>query len=614
MPDPTPDPVPSSSGFLVRLLAGAVAVTCLAVATGFWWSHRHGRTPDPVDQPKPVAAPPTDGAKGDGPPFADWPKAAPDLVLVLSGQTYGYLQPCGCSRPQQGGLERRYNFIQQLKAKGWHVVALDVGDVLPKPAEVGQVPVPPAQTYKKYEYAMKAYMEMGYAAVGLGEYDFKMDPFQLLPRYALNHPDKPPFLLAGNVMGAERDGAGKVTKATRREDFFGTVTGKPDGRDAVGVGVVVAEKDKLPFGVIGLTAPSVANAITKDGKEGPYHFEEYGKHLKSALEAFGKHPAKPELNVLLLQGTSTEAQQAAMDFPQVQIVACLSDSSEPPGVPLENETTKQLVVQTGWKGRYVGVVGVFKTPKGFDFKYQLVPLGEEYQTPANPDAEKANKALRLLEEYAKDVKDGDLLKSFTEKRQEHPVQLKFPKADLKYIGSAACAKCHANEFKVWSEHKHSHAYEALEKLAKRPGLQHFNGECLVCHTTGFRYQTGFEGKEKTPLLLNNGCENCHGPGSAHAAAPKSAEYIAAMLPWRLGPDDKLPPKATLEKYGNLPETERAKDATMPAATKNLVNVRIAAVCKQCHDGDNDPKFDPWVYLPKIYHSNMKAAGLPGNIK
>ena len=43
-------------------------------------------------------------------------------------------------------------------------------------------------------------------------------------------------------------------------------------------------------------------------------------------------------------------------------------------------------------------------------------------------------------------------------------------------------------------------------------------------------------------------------------------------------------------------------------------MRIAAVCMRCHDGDNDPKFDAWTYLPKIYHSNLKQAGLPGNIK
>src|SRR5262245_58717521 len=56
-----------------------------------------------------------------------WTK--PDLVLVLSGQQHGYLLPCGCSRPQYGGLERRHNLIQILKDRGWPVTAVDLGDI-----------------------------------------------------------------------------------------------------------------------------------------------------------------------------------------------------------------------------------------------------------------------------------------------------------------------------------------------------------------------------------------------------------------------------------------------------------------------------------------------------
>src|SRR5262249_32731323 len=59
--------------------------------------------------------------------FQGWTR--PDFVIVLSGQQYGYLLPCGCSRPQKGGLERRYNLIQLLEKRGWPVVSVDLGDV-----------------------------------------------------------------------------------------------------------------------------------------------------------------------------------------------------------------------------------------------------------------------------------------------------------------------------------------------------------------------------------------------------------------------------------------------------------------------------------------------------
>src|ERR1700741_4805425 len=66
-----------------------------------------------------IAAPPTgpsdkEPTVGDRPLFDSWPgKGAqkPDAAIILTGQTVGLLQPCGCSRPQKGGLERRMQFI-----------------------------------------------------------------------------------------------------------------------------------------------------------------------------------------------------------------------------------------------------------------------------------------------------------------------------------------------------------------------------------------------------------------------------------------------------------------------------------------------------------------------
>src|SRR6266852_368051 len=59
--------------------------------------------------------------------FRNGPK--PDVAVVLSAQQYGYLQPCGCSEPQKGGLARRFNMIQGLRKRGWEVVAGDLGDI-----------------------------------------------------------------------------------------------------------------------------------------------------------------------------------------------------------------------------------------------------------------------------------------------------------------------------------------------------------------------------------------------------------------------------------------------------------------------------------------------------
>ena len=80
-----------------------------------------------------------------------WEK--PDLTLILTAQQHGYLLPCGCSRPQVGGLERRYNFIQALKTNGWNFTAFDLGDLSQKQ---GPVSLPNEQGLIKYRYAMNA--------------------------------------------------------------------------------------------------------------------------------------------------------------------------------------------------------------------------------------------------------------------------------------------------------------------------------------------------------------------------------------------------------------------------------------------------------------------------
>src|SRR5262245_48853676 len=102
---PSTEPMPSR----VRTLAAVVLPLGLAASL---FAYRLALPPEAA-----VAADePAYGAKKAGPiaiDFSDWPKdRKPDLVILLSGQTHGYLQPCGCSRPQLGGLERRYNLIE----------------------------------------------------------------------------------------------------------------------------------------------------------------------------------------------------------------------------------------------------------------------------------------------------------------------------------------------------------------------------------------------------------------------------------------------------------------------------------------------------------------------
>lgn len=97
----------------------------------------------------------------------------------------------------------------------------------------------------------------------------------------------------------------------------------------------------------------------------------------------------------------------------------------------------------------------------------------------------------------------------------------------KYIGAEGCKKCHktvkqGNQFKVWSESKHSQAYETLKgakaaEIARQKGLKtaaYEAPECLKCHITEFDVAPEMLSIKYTPQMGVQ-CESCHGAGSLY---------------------------------------------------------------------------------------------------
>ena len=473
--------------------------------------------------------------------FRDWKK--PDLALVLSAEQHGYLFPCGCSRPQTGGLERRYNFLQLLRGKGWPVAAVDLGDI---PQKQGPRQLPNVQGMIKYRYAMESLREMGYLAVGLGEHESALSLFNLLGEYALNSPT--PAVLAANLHDKDNLYPEQVKSCLVKP-----VAGSP-----------------LKVGVACLIDPSVGERVK------PYkvQLDALRDTVPQLLKDLAKE--KADVNVLLYQGTLDEAKKVATAYPAFHVILCLSAESEPSSEPVHVGNT--FIASVGWKGRYVGVVGINATGKAakpFDYQYQLVSLTEEFLT---LEAERAKQPIAMLmEKYAKELKSNDFLAKYGQ--MKHPSQVAIAGVVPSYSGSDACKKCHLSAHEVWAESKHAKAFDSLEK-AKEPSLRHLDGECIVCHTVGFGYETGYVSEQKTPKLKNVGCESCHGPASEHVSKPKDERWYPVLNPWRPG------------KNETADEKERRK-------------LRTDIFCQSCHDVDNDVhyKFDKrW---PPVAHSNSE---------
>ena len=121
-----------------------------------------------------------------------------------------------------------------------------------------------------------------------------------------------------------------------------------------------------------------------------------------------------------------------------------------------------------------------------------------------------------------------------------------------YVGSKACKWCHKEAFEIWEETPHAkRAHPSIIEAGHQ-----YDPECVLCHSTAYRYEGGFVSLEETPHLAPMGCENCHGPRSLHIKNPKRRGEI------------KKPDEIT---------------------------------CKTCHDPDNSPHFDFATYWEKIKH-------------
>jgi hypothetical protein len=527
--------------------------------------------------------------------FDKWPTdRKPDLVLALSGQMYGYLQKCGCSNPQRGGLERRYNFIESLKARGWEVVGLDVGDV-PKP--LAYTPTS-EQTLTKYDFGMQALKMMNYKAVGVGKEELAMPLLNALTKYSVQKGNEFPKVHAANI--------------ANREDFPGS-----NGGSALTESDIVTGKSGLAVGVISVAG---AELVQKGIDRSVKYLPQTGPVVTNILKNWKDSGKSPQVNVLLYQGPfewkdpgtgkKADAQSAAEGFPQFHIVLCKSpDDSDAPEMPTVVNEGKTMICQVGQRGQNIGVIGIFRTDKGIELYYQKVVMSEEFETSAANEA--GNPMLKLLQDYSDTVRDNDYLSEMAKRKKVHAVQAQNKNAQ--YIGDTQCFTCHQSEWAVWSKSKHAHAYEALAKIAKHPVGRNFDGECIICHTVGYEYQTGYLNEKKTPNLKNVQCEACHGPGSPHVAeeagnAGKSArqqshKFAAALSPWKIEGKGMMPSAVKLEAM--LKEKDPSKRQDLMNDAENKVYLSVYQTCAKCHDLDNDPKFDLTSYWPNVVHTGLK---------
>jgi 2',3'-cyclic-nucleotide 2'-phosphodiesterase (5'-nucleotidase family) len=153
------------------------------------------------------------------PLFDGWEK--PAVAILLSGEMHGYIEPCGCSLHQLGGLSRRADLLRQIAERGWPVTALDVGGLVNNPTR--------RQGKFKCDMVLKCLTDMRYGGVAVGVEDLQLG----LDFINFQKPDELPLLSANIIFFGERDFPG------------GPVPGKTIEAGGVKIGVTAAFDPEL---------------------------------------------------------------------------------------------------------------------------------------------------------------------------------------------------------------------------------------------------------------------------------------------------------------------------------------------------------------------------------
>lgn len=458
--------------------------------------------------------------------FQNWPK--PVGALVITGEQGGYLTPCGCTEGQKGGLIRRMRLVEQLRAQGWPLALIDLGSLINDPTLNGG----PEQTKIRYTIALQALEMLGYDALAFSAPDLKLTVAEVLSQFA-------------NLKGKLKVVSANVTPEPAfglEKTFLPSLRAKA-GTKRLGITAVLDPATYKP-----ITDADISVLLTTKPPEDV---------LPATLADLEKDT---DVQVLMVQGPPEAARRLAKAHPGFDVVVATSILVDPPKDPEPLNGGRTWLVQVGKKGQNVGVIGLFDDAKQ-PMRYQRIELHINYDT---PELVKLGEPMRKLldEQFPSALKGANVLENFPRRKHVFGDIV----SDAVFIGAETCKGCHPKSYERWERSKHAKAYRGLVHEGRN---READAECVRCHTTGFEYLGGFVTAETTSHLKGNQCENCHGPGSQHAAEPDNPQFRQAVA-------------------------------------RDVLDFEENHRCLSCHDEDNDTDFEFWRDWSFIDHTGRDS--------
>jgi cytochrome c554/c'-like protein len=505
------------------------------------------------------------------PSAAEAPDLAPPrgkvLALVYTSNVGGEYEHCGCPVHPLGGLGRRAAEVDVIRAESDGVVSVDAGDLfLPAEVKTGAAAArPPAasELARRARLLAAAYARLGVTAFSPGERDLAVG-VPLLRRVLAEA--KVPVVSANLV-----DARGRLLfPADRVVDVAGVLVGifgvtaasPPDpawrawgveardpgvaARDEVaslrsrGVRIVIAlvHVGGTPDSKKLLAAtPGIDWAVLGHSGRNLETPEPVGGARELEAMSLGRNLGRLDLHVVDGVGAGPFADRGA----RAQLRAILADHGRQIDDYVQRmpATQSQPTLRAYYEQRLAelrravaresaALAAMPPRVAGNWFENRVVPL--DTSVPDQPGVAALVAAYNDESDRLAAAGKPVGIKAIAAGAPPPPAHAEPPSdakpATVTYVGTAACAKCHAPSTAFWHTTKHARALAMLEAAnrGKSP-------ECVGCHVTGFFQAGGTEDLAvATTRLRDVGCEACHGPGSAHVAAPSTPGLIARQVP------------------------------------------------------------------------------------
>jgi hypothetical protein len=458
-------------------------------------------------------------------------------ALYVTGSDEGYLDACGCDDGLLGGLPRRRTLLRILSADDEETRVLSNGGLVTGTSPIDRM---------KVEMIVQAMAQMRYAAIAVTDRELALGR-EALASLAMQLGDGG-VLLGTNLVDRAADGAAGMP-TTEVPDL-------PLPTEAL----LVRQVNGAPIAIASAIAPSRA-ALCR-AADPLVELADPARALQAALD---RAPGVADI-VVLAQMDDAEATRLAQALPEIDWIVIPGDPHEdfPREEPLVVGET--LIVTTGRKGKFLCSL---RFPAAGE-----LPEFERHPIVDKPELLKDPSIVEMLLNYREWLAIEQPIRGYLEQRA--------PPNGAEYVGSeeGSCASCHPNAWNGWAASKHARAWQTLidqdlppdpsDRKGKQPHAI-WDPDCVRCHVTGFGFVGGYAGMEREAerpdaRLIDVGCEACHGPAGDHA------ERAAQGDPrWPGGPAPKV--------------------ATGAAE----------ALCIECHDPDNSPKFELKSYWERISH-------------